>query len=123
MAIACLRLVTRPPLPPLPERRVPRFPGARRWPRFACCLTILAATELPSLPYRFSRPFEVKVRGQVARTNSERAFPSSSSDIARIVQRRLYSAESAASLANKREGEGPTVTLAGSDCVGIRAGE
>ena len=25
MAMACLRLFTRPPLPPLPERRVPRF--------------------------------------------------------------------------------------------------
>jgi len=25
MAIACLRLLTRPPLPPLPERSVPRF--------------------------------------------------------------------------------------------------
>jgi len=25
MAIACLRLVTLPPLPPLPERKVPRF--------------------------------------------------------------------------------------------------
>jgi len=25
MAMACLRLFTRPPLPPLPERSVPRF--------------------------------------------------------------------------------------------------
>lgn len=25
MAMACLRLFTRPPLPPFPERRVPRF--------------------------------------------------------------------------------------------------
>jgi len=25
MAIACFRLVTRPPLPPFPERNVPRF--------------------------------------------------------------------------------------------------
>src|ERR1700687_3739221 len=41
MAMACLRLFTRPPLPPLPERSVPRF--LRR---------IALATVLPAaLPY------------------------------------------------------------------------
>src|SRR5271156_2233522 len=42
IAIACLRLVTRPPLPPLPERSVPRFS------RCIALFTLFAA----AFPYR-----------------------------------------------------------------------
>jgi hypothetical protein len=46
MAMACLRLVTRPPLPPLPERSVPRF-----------LLRMALATVLPApLPYLRREP-------------------------------------------------------------------
>jgi hypothetical protein len=44
--MACLRLVTRPPLPPLPERSVPRF-----------LLRMALATVLPApLPYLRREP-------------------------------------------------------------------
>jgi hypothetical protein len=51
MAIACLRLFTHPPLPPLPERSVPRF--LRR---------IALSTVLPAaLPYRRPRDLPLEL--------------------------------------------------------------
>jgi len=49
MAIACLRLFTLPPLPPLPERRVPRF--LRRMALLTVLLAPLPYLRLRELPF------------------------------------------------------------------------
>jgi len=57
MAIACLRLFTLPPLPPLPERKVPLF-----FRRIALA-TLLPAPLLYFRPDDFLRPDDFFVRG------------------------------------------------------------